>query len=83
MTTPQVRHGTVRIPNGGNPNVRWKQAEDAARQDAKLTLADGEMVVDLQVEGGTAERGNDAVMVYSYSYQVLKPGASGWSARLR
>lgn len=38
------------------------------------SVADGEMVFDLQVEGGTMQRGNDAVMVWPYSYQVVPQG---------
>lgn len=86
MTTtnrPEVRHGTIRWPNGGNPTARWQAAERAAWKEAQSTLADGEQVVDLRLETGAAERGNDSVMVYSYSYQVIKPGTTQWSTRLR
>jgi len=46
----------------------------AAEQEAWSTVAEGEMVYGLHLEGGLAEKGNNAVMVWSYSYQVVKPG---------
>jgi hypothetical protein len=84
MTTnePEIRHGNIRRPNTGGI-AAWRAAEQAALQEAQTAVADGERVVDLRIEGGRSERGNDSVMVYSYSYQVVKPGTTGWSTRLR
>jgi hypothetical protein len=75
-TEPDVRRAQIRWPNevGANPNVVRREVEQAALREASSTVAPGEQVVYLQVEGGVAERGNDAVMVWSYSYQVLRPG---------
>jgi len=69
---PGIRHGKIRWPNehGVNPN----EVRRAAEQEAWSTVAEGEMVYGLHLEGGLAEKGNNAVMVWSYSYQVVKPG---------
>jgi hypothetical protein len=78
MTTnePEVRRGQTRRPNlpNANPTAAWRAAEQAAWQEAQATLADGERAFDLRIDHAASERGNNDVMVYSYSYQVLKPG---------
>ena len=75
-TAPERQHGKIRWPNepGAERDV-W----EAAQQEAWSMVAEGEQVYDFQLHGGVAERGNDAVMVWSYSYQVVKPG--GQAAR--
>lgn len=83
MTTnkPEVRHGTIRCPNIGGI-AAWRAAEQAALQQARSTVAEGEQVVDLRVDGGRSDNADDSVMVFSYSYQVVKPGTTGWATRL-
>ena len=75
MTQPDVRRGTILWPNDGDPN-NIHAVQRAAQQEAEATVAKGEWVVDLQIGGGTAQQGNDSVMLWRYSYQVLGPGGS-------
>jgi hypothetical protein len=79
-TEPDIRHGKIRWPNqrGVNPNAVLQ----AAREQAWSTVAEGEEVFDLRLEGGVVEKGNNSVMVWSYSYQVVKPGGQA-AARYR
>lgn len=79
-TGSEVRRGTLRWPNqrGVNPHVVLQ----AATEQAWSTVAEGEQVYDVHLEGGIAEPGNEAVMIWSYSYQVVQPGGSA-GVRLR
>ena len=82
---PEMRRGQTRRPNlpNANPTAEWGAAEQTAWREAQLTLADGERVFDLRIDTAVAERGNDDVMVYSYSYQVLRPGTTQAVTRYR
>ena len=82
---PEMRRGQTRRPNLPNANstAEWRAAEQQAWREAQSTLVDGERVFDLQIHTAVAERGNNDVMVYSYSYQVLKPGTTQAVTRYR
>lgn len=78
----EVRHGKLFLPNTNAPNPNAVYA--AALREAESSIGEGEMVFDLQVEGGVAQKGTGAaVMVWSYSYQVLPPGPSAAAVRPR
>jgi len=81
----EIRSGKIGRPNevGANPKAEWRAAEQAALLEAQSTLAQGEQVYDLRIDTAVAERGNIGVMVYSYSYQVAKPGDQIITARHR
>jgi hypothetical protein len=84
MADPDVRHGKILWPNtsGANSNAVWAQAQAAALAEAESSVADDEMVVDLQLHGGVAQKGaGGAVMVFSYSYQVVPPGGQAAARR--
>jgi hypothetical protein len=70
---PGVRRGQILWPNG---NINFNEVVRAAQLEADAAVGEGERAVDLQVRGGVAQKGNDAVMVFPYSYQVLGPGGS-------
>lgn len=75
----ELRYGKIRLSNNRGSAQR---AYDAALAQAWSTVAEGEHVFDLILDGGQADLGNDAVMVWSYSFQVVGPGESA-SGRVR
>ncbi len=86
MAEPDVRHGKIPWPNttGENPNAVYAKVRAAALKEAESSVGEDEMVFDLQVHGGFAQKGTGArVMVWSYSYQVVPPGPSAAAARPR
>jgi hypothetical protein len=54
-----------------------------AEREAQSMVGHGERAVDVQLGNGSAKQGDDSIMVWSFSYQVFTPGATGWSSRLR
>jgi hypothetical protein len=85
MATPEVRHGKIPWPNttGENPNTVYTQVYAAALKEAESSVGEDDMVFDLQVQDGVAQKGTGArVMTWSYSYQVVPPGGQA-AARTR
>jgi hypothetical protein len=64
----EVRRGTIRWPNTVNSNLAYRGVEQAAWQEARAAVGPSEQVVSLEVHGGVAEKGNDGVMVWKFSY---------------
>jgi hypothetical protein len=86
MSAPEIRHGKILWPNttGESPNAVVAQVHAAALREAESSIGEGDMIFDLQVHGGVAQKGTGArVMVWSYSYQVVPPGPSSAVARPR
>jgi hypothetical protein len=82
MADPDVRHGKILWPNS-NSHAVWAQVHAAALKEAQSSVGKDDMVFDLQVHGGVAKKGTQgAVMVWSYSYQVVPPGGQA-AARTR
>jgi hypothetical protein len=79
MSESNVRRGEIRWPN---ERGAAQQVYQAALQEAWSTGTPPEQVFDFQLHGGVAEQGNDAVMVWTYSFQVVGPGGQA-SARNR
>ncbi len=71
MSKPDVRRGTIAWSNREGVQAAVYAAASA---EAQASLSDGEKVYELQVEPGTAQRGNNAMMDYPYSYLVVRPG---------
>jgi hypothetical protein len=71
MTNTNEQRGTIRWPNR---NDAAQGVYQAALREAQSTVGPDEEVVYLQLQDGVAERGNSEVMVWSYTYQILKPG---------
>lgn len=70
-----VRSGKVFRPNDGQqPDM--SALYRLAQQQAEAAVGPDERVFDLQIGTGRPEKGNDAVMVHSYTYQVVGPGGS-------
>jgi hypothetical protein len=69
---PEIRRSTIRLPNLSNVNPEWVQR--AATQEAQASLANDDRVFDLQLHGGRSDRHDNDVMVWAYSFQVIKPG---------
>jgi hypothetical protein len=55
MANPEVLHGKLLWPNhaGPNPNAVYADVRAAALEEAQASVADGEMIFDLQVHGGS------------------------------
>lgn len=75
----EVRRGQIELPNVSNvnPHAVVRRAE----QVAHTMVANDERAVDVKVSGGTVKTGDENVMVWNFSFQVLPPGVNSWGIR--